>query len=58
MDFQIQNHITVRYSENGKCILDHQQQELVAATDMEIIPHFFSKFHINTRENPSCYTGE
>ena len=38
-DFQIQNHITVRYSENGKCILDHQQQELVAATDMEIRPH-------------------
>ena len=22
-DFLIQNHITVRYSDNGKCILDH-----------------------------------
>ena len=38
-DFLIQNHIAVRYSENGKCILDHQQQELVAAMDMEIRPH-------------------
>ena len=38
-DFLIWNHIAVRYSVNGKCILDHQQQELVAATDMEIRPH-------------------
>ena len=38
-DFLIQNHFAVRYSENGKCILDHLQQELVAATDMEIRPH-------------------
>ena len=38
-DFLIQNHIAVRYSEDGKCILDHQQQDLVAATDMEIRPH-------------------
>ena len=38
-DFLIQNHIAVRYSENGKCILDHQQQELIAATDVEIRPH-------------------
>ena len=38
-DFLIQNHIAVRYSDNGKCILDHHQQELVAATDMEIQPH-------------------
>ena len=38
-DFLIQNHIAVRYSEKGKCILDHQQQELVAATDMEIRSH-------------------
>ena len=37
-DFLIQNHIAVRYSEDGKCILDHQQ-ELVAAKDMEIEPH-------------------
>ena len=26
-DFLMQNHISVRYSENGKCILDHKQQE-------------------------------
>ena len=38
-DFLIQNHISVRYSENGKCILDHQQQELVAAIDVEVRPH-------------------
>ena len=38
-DFLIQNHIAVRYSEGGKCILDHQQQELVAAIDMEFRPH-------------------
>ena len=35
-DFLIKNHTAVRYFENGKCILDHQQQELVAAMDMEI----------------------
>ena len=33
-DFLIQNHIIVRYSDNGRCILDHQQQELVAAMDI------------------------
>ena len=38
-DFLIQNHIAVRYFEDGKCILDHQQQELVAAMDIEIRPH-------------------
>ena len=58
-DFLIQNHITVRYSENEKSILDHQQQELVAAMDMEIRPPLeFSKFHITTREDPSCCRGE
>ena len=38
-DFLIQNHIAVRYSDDGRCILDHQQQELVAVTDIEIKPH-------------------
>ena len=38
-DFLIQNHISVRNSENGKCILDYQQQELVAAMDVEVRPH-------------------
>ena len=37
-DFLIQNHISVRYSENGKCILDHQWQELVAAIHMKMKP--------------------
>ena len=35
-DFLIQNHISVRYSENGKCILDYKQQELVASISVEI----------------------
>ena len=38
-DFLIWSHISMRYSENGKCILYHQQQELVATIDMEVRPH-------------------
>ena len=38
-DFLIQNHISVRYSENGIYILDHQQQELVAGIKVEVKPH-------------------
>ena len=38
-DFLIQKHISVRYSENGKCILDHKQQELVASVSMEMRQH-------------------
>ena len=37
-DVIIQNHISVRYSENGKCILDHKQQELVASISVETKP--------------------
>ena len=37
-DFLIQNHISVRYSENGKCILDYKQQELVASLSVEDKP--------------------
>ena len=33
-DFLIQNHATVRYAGDGKCILDYQQQELVASMDI------------------------
>ena len=63
-DFLIQNHISVRYSENGKCILDHQQQELVVAIDMEVKPHLsladsislpgrtLAVIHINNNLNP------
>ena len=34
-DFLMQNHITVRYAEDGKCILDYQQKELIASIDVE-----------------------
>ena len=36
-DFLIQNHVSVRYSENGKCILDYQQ-ELIASLNVENKP--------------------
>ena len=63
-DFLIWNHISVRYSENGKCILYHQQQELVAAIDVEVRPHLslansislpgrtLAVIHINNDLNP------
>ena len=37
-DFLIQNHISVRYSENGKCILDYQQQEIITSLNVENKP--------------------
>ena len=37
-DFLLQHHITVCYDENGKCVLDYQQQELVAPIEIEDIP--------------------
>ena len=37
-DFLLQHHITVRYDENGKCVLDYWQQELVASIEMEDKP--------------------
>ena len=37
-DFLLQHHITVCYAVNGKCILDYQQQELVASVDIEDKP--------------------
>ena len=37
-DFLIQNHVSVRYSENGKCILNYQQQELIAYLNVENKP--------------------
>ena len=63
-NFLIQNHILVSYSENGKCILDHQQQELVEAIDVEVRPHLsladfislpgrtLAVIHINNNLNP------
>ena len=35
----MQNHITVQYAENGKCILDYQQHELTAPIDIDDKPH-------------------
>ena len=37
-DFLIQNHVSVKYSENGKCILDYQQLELIASLNVENKP--------------------
>ena len=37
-DFLLQHHITIHYAENGKCVLDYQQHELVAAIDIEDRP--------------------
>ena len=37
-DFLLQHHITVHYAVDGKCILDYQQQELVASIDIEDRP--------------------
>ena len=37
-DFLLQHQITVQYAVNGKCVLDYQQQELVASIDIEDKP--------------------
>ena len=37
-DFLLQHQITVRYVVNGKCVLDYQQQELVASINIEDKP--------------------
>ena len=37
-DFLMKNHITVRYAENGKCILNFQQEEMVATLDITDTP--------------------
>ena len=37
-DFLIKNHVTVRYSENGKCILNYHQEELIATLDITSNP--------------------
>ena len=34
----MQNHITVRYANDGKCILDYQQNELIASIYIEEKP--------------------
>ena len=37
-DFLIRNHITIHYADDGKCILEYQQCELIAAIDIEDKP--------------------
>ena len=37
-DFLMRNQVTVRYSDKGKCILDYQQQELIASLEIEDKP--------------------
>ena len=37
-DFLIQNHVTVQYAGDGKCIFDYQHQELVASINIENKP--------------------
>ena len=46
-DFLLQHNITVRYAANGKCILDYQQQELLAATDLENEPQLYVTHSMN-----------
>ena len=40
-DFLLQHNITVRYAAEGKCILDYQQQELIASIDIENKPQLY-----------------
>ena len=37
-DFLIWNHVTVPYADDGKCVLDYQQQELIASMNIENKP--------------------
>ena len=40
-DFLLQHNITVRYAADGKCILDYQQQELIASVELEKEPQLY-----------------
>ena len=46
-DFLLQHHITVKYAANGKCILDYQQQELIASVDLENEPQLYITHSVN-----------
>ena len=37
-DFLMRNQVTVRYSEDGKCILDYHQEKLIASLEIENKP--------------------
>ena len=45
-DFLLQHHITVRYTADGKCILDYQQQELIASIDIEDKPQLYIRHSV------------
>ena len=45
-DFLTQNHITVQYADDGRYILDYQQQELVASLDVEDKPQLILAYSI------------
>ena len=40
-DYLLQHYITVCYTVDGKCVLDYQQQELVASIDIEDKPQLY-----------------
>ena len=40
-DFLLQHNITVRYADDSKCVLEYQQQELIASIDTETKPHLY-----------------
>ena len=46
-DFLLQHNITVRYATDGKCILDYQQQELIASVDLEKEPQLYVTHSVN-----------
>ena len=43
-DFLIRNQVSVKYSEKVKCILDYQQQELIASLDVEDKPQLMFSY--------------
>ena len=49
-DILMQNHITVRYAEDAKCMLDYQQQELIASIDVEDKPHLNMTYSVTLPE--------
>ena len=40
-DFLLQHHITIRYAEDGKCVLAYQQQDIIASVELEEKPQIF-----------------
>ena len=53
-DFLIQNHISVRYSENGKCILDYQHPntQLSLPNSMTLPGRTLAIIHVNNNLKP------